>query len=99
MIFKNDKGEISEGVGFGNPHFKRYIKQRAIKKLKAQDCKIINAKLNNPSKYKLVSDLKTSHDPENSIAKPELKRKCRKRSKKKTSSTNVDQSQRVVLTH
>jgi len=34
MIYNDQKGEVCEGFGFDNPHFKRYMKQQESKNLK-----------------------------------------------------------------
>ncbi|KAK1431978.1 hypothetical protein QVD17_08817 [Tagetes erecta] len=71
MIYNDDKGEVSEGFGFDNPHFKRYLNQK--ESMKAEN------------KFKTNYDLKTGQDPETSAAL-ELKKKTKKKQKKKTKS-------------
>lgn len=102
IIYNDDKGELTEGVGFDNQHFKRYLKQKAARKLKEQNVKVNIVQVKTSNKFKQVSDMKTVHDPENSTAKTNLKKKAWISNKKETStSANVDkhvyQTQKVVL--
>jgi len=70
MIYNDKKGEVCEGFGFDNPHYKRYLKQQESKKTEL--------------KFKYVSDLITGHDPESSAAKLESKKKIKQKKNKKS---------------